>query len=419
MKTPFRALDSRAWQNLAFMGLCAFYGALALYEVVEGNAFASLGADHIAFWGAGFIARTEGFAAAYDLEALRRVQAPYIPAPPDPSWVFVPLPAAVLPVFLLPFEVLSFLSPAVSLAIWTALNTVGLFVYLRHWLREGNPGTFTERTAALLMVSFPVFTTLFWGQVNGLLAVFVGEFLRAMRKGRPFRAGLWLGGLWLKPQTFLLLLPVLLLQRQGWALLGFGVASLLLLALSFLLAGPRAMVRLVSLWFAYAGGLPTNIPENMVNWRMLGLRLGEFLPPEWAWGIAGAGMALTVAAALWLWRRPISPLTPEFPVALLGTLAATCAVAWHSHLHQTLLFLPVLAYLIARRDAPPGALVSLLLLYPLAMLGGALVVLFIRVGLLPPIVRPDGVVTSLTGLGLNLYLLGWALRRLERGMGRR
>ncbi|RME31276.1 MAG: hypothetical protein D6793_12410, partial [Thermoflexia bacterium] len=83
MNRPFRNLDSRAWQNLALVGLCAFYGALVLYEVAESNTFASLGADHMAFWGAGHLARTEGFERAYDLGALRSVQAPYIPPPPD------------------------------------------------------------------------------------------------------------------------------------------------------------------------------------------------------------------------------------------------------------------------------------------------------------------------------------------------
>ncbi|MCS7283897.1 MAG: glycosyltransferase family 87 protein [Anaerolineae bacterium] len=414
MKRPFQRLDSRAWQNLLLVALCGFYGALILYEIVKGNTFASLGADHLAFWGAGFIARTAGFENAYDLTQLRRVQAPYIPPPPDPSWVFVPLPAAVLPVFLLPFEILSLLSPPVSLAIWTLLNGLGLFFYLRCWVWEANPEAPAGRTAALLMASFPVFTTLFWGQVNALLAIFVGEFLRAMRSGKPLRAGLWLGGLWLKPQTFLLIVPALLLQRQGWALLGFGAMSLLLLGLSLLIAGPQAMLRLLSLWLAFAEGIPTNIPENMVNWRMLGLRLGEFLPPAWAWGIAGTGLTLTALAALWLWRRPVAPSTQEFTVALLGTLAATGVIAWHSHLHQMLLLLPVLTFLIARRDAPPGAFVSLLLLSPFAMLGDALIVLMIRAGILPPLVRPDGLVTSLAGLGLNLWFLGWALQRLRR-----
>lgn len=417
MKRPFRGLDSRAWQNLLLAALCGFYGALTLYEIVEGNTFASLGADHMAFWGAGLIARTAGFKNAYDLIQLRRVQAPYIPAPPDPSWVFVPLPAAVLPVFLLPFEIFSLLSPPVSLVIWTLLNGLGLFFYLRHWVREANPEAPAGHMAALLMASFPVFTTLFWGQVNALLAIFVGEFLRAMRSGKPLRAGLWLGGLWLKPQTLLLLLPALLLQRQGWVLTGFGAMSLLLVGLSLLLAGPQTLLRLLSLWLAFAEGIPTNIPENMVNWRMLGLRLEEFLPPAWAWGIAGTGLVLTAALALWLWRRPIAPSTPEFPVALLGILAATSAIAWHSHLHQMLFLLPVLTFLIARRDAPPGALVSLLLLKPFAMLGSALIAVMIRAGTLPSLVRPDGLVTSLAGLGLSLYFLGWAFRRLERAGG--
>ncbi|RME36205.1 MAG: DUF2029 domain-containing protein [Thermoflexia bacterium] len=120
---------------------------------------------------------------------------------------------------------------------------------------------------------------MFWGQTNGLLAVFAGEFLRAIRKGRPFQAGLWLGGLWLKPQILLLILPALLLQRQGWVLAGFGSTSLLLVGLSLLLAGPQTLLRLISLWLAFAQGIPTIIPEVMINWRMVGIRLDADLSP--------------------------------------------------------------------------------------------------------------------------------------------
>jgi hypothetical protein len=264
------------------------------------------------------------------------------------------------------------------------------------------------------MFSFPIFSTLFEGQVNVFLLICVGEFLRAALKGKTFQAGLWLGGLWLKPQVLTLIGPALLLQRSWKILAGSATALAILLAASVGLAGLDGLSNMASLWLGYASGLPTNSPATMMNWRMLALHLGAFTTPALGWAVAMAGMAATILAGLYLWLRPLPTSSPQFVIALFGTLAATGAATWHSHLHTLMILMPMFVYLYCQDRLSPRALSLWIFPLPASMFIAFVLGLMTKFELWPFIQRVDGLPTGITGLGLNLYFLAWSLRNSTR-----
>lgn len=412
----FRNLDPHGRRNLALTAVFAFYISyigVGLYLNFSQKTLVLIGKDYLAFWSAGYLANAEGYARAYDLDALRRVQDPWIPDPPDPSLVFVPIPAPLLPFFLAFMRFLSVFSPGYGALIWLVGNIAMLVIYVRMRMLSDNP---SNQLLCMVLGSFPVFWDLVLGQTNFWLLVCVGEFLRAMRAGRSFRAGLWLGGLWLKPQSLVLMVPALLLQRAWRGLAGLAVASLAIWGVSFGIGGPEAMHRLLNLWFGYASGLPTNDTHAMVNWRMIGIHLSSFLDPRIGWGIALLGLLGTALASLYLWRRPLSPSSPEFGIALLGTMAATGVVAWHSHVHMMVILIPPMLYLLLGGYLPMALVDAWLFLMPTMMFIGLVLDALGTLSVLPavPDVRYWQWLTAITGWGLNLYFLLWAVRRVHR-----
>jgi hypothetical protein len=231
---------------------------------------------------------------------------------------------------------------------------------------------------------------------------------------------LWLAGLLLKPQTLVLILPALFLQGSWKTLGGFTAMTLLLIMASLGIGGMDAFWGLINLWreSAIGHGLPTNNPQEMVNWRMVGIRLSSLLGLKIGWGIALTGLALTVLAALSLWRRPIPPSSPQFGVALLGTMAATCAATWHSHPHMMTFLVPPLLYLLYQRRLPAVLLDLWLFLMPALLLTGLALDLLgkfrIIPGLPPDALAATSLILAVGGLGLNLSFLFWVVRTIQR-----
>lgn len=91
-RLPFQNLGPREWRNLAVAALFAFYAVYLGMGLYRNGPFVSVGSDYLAFWGAGYIANTRGYADAYDLNVLRKIQEPLVPAPDDPDLVFAPRP---------------------------------------------------------------------------------------------------------------------------------------------------------------------------------------------------------------------------------------------------------------------------------------------------------------------------------------
>jgi hypothetical protein len=243
----------------------------------------------------------------------------------------------------------------------------------------------------------------------------VGEFIRAVIKGKQYRAGIILAFLLLKPQSLILLLPMLLIQRNWKALIGFGAASSILLLGSFGLIGMKGLNNFIVSWRTESLSNPTIAPEIMMNWRMIASRLGAITSPTFGWIVAAIGIIGTLLLVFSLWRQPITPVSPKYLFVLFGTLAATNMISWHSHVHMAVILIPVLVYLFTQGFLPTR-IINLWSFLPIATLFiGVLCAVLIsflgRFSITPTLAD------FLLGLGLlteNLYFLFWCYRETRR-----
>ncbi|HEY5982991.1 MAG TPA: glycosyltransferase family 87 protein [Anaerolineales bacterium] len=414
MHRPFSSMRPGDWQNLAILSLAFFWIAQVAFDLAWGNVFGRFASDAASFWSAGYIANHYGYAGVYDLDLMAQTQHPLLPEIGNSPFVFHPIPTPYLPFFILPFQLLSLFPPVPAALAWVIMNALGSVLYLLSFARRATGVPPRAHLIALLMVSAPVFLNLFTGQVSLLLMIGAGEFLLAARGQKPLHAGLWLGCLLIKPQSLVLLVPALLLQRQFRMLLGLAVSSVVVVGTSLLLAGPRALMSLAQLWLGYAAGagLPTNDVSLMMNWRMIGLQLATVVQAEMAWGVAFAGLALTAIAALGLWLRPLDVRSTGFLTAALGVLAATGSVAWHSHVPAAMLVIPVVLVLYVQHRELLGGLLEWWALMPAGLYFVRLLLAsMMHAGVLAP--QVNGFLDLLAGIGLfimNLVMLLWALR---------
>lgn len=334
LKEQQRTLDPLCSEKrlcLALLALSVFYVLFTIWTAFHVTRWAVIGVDFRAFFASAWIATRFGFARVYDLEVQREVQQALM-APYTTGEVNV-IPTPFLPVFICSFTLLLPLGMSGGFILWTLLNIGILAVYLFRLAGGRN-----RLLPTLAFLSFPLYLNLLLGQANTWLLICVGEFMRAWERDKGFHSGLWLGGLLLKPQTLILLLPVLFLKKKWNILAGFAVATLGAGVISLTLAGPEGLTAWGKLLTRYMGNLTATDPAAMANFRMLGGLLSLLFPSSWAWGVTGG---LTVAvAALALWgtlRRQRAGYDSAF---LLPLLAATCAVAWHSHLHMAAILIP-------------------------------------------------------------------------------
>lgn len=292
--------------------------------------FSTVGADFRAPYAAARIAREEGFPHIYDLERHMPIQRALCRvAGSEAQCVLIPM--VFLPVFLLPIPPLTFLSPVPAFVLWSGLNLFGTLPVLHPWLRSlppAKPETSPANGASLFsrFLQPPV------GPEQPLADALREPLSAGMGPGTPVRAGLWAGGLLLKPQTMVLLAPALVLARQWGVLAGLGAGVAVLGIVSFLLDGPgmAAWARILMGFSPPVPGLAPEVvgAETMMNWRSIGLLLSVRLPSPLAWGIAGLGILLTVGAAIGVaWPADLRDAERREQFTW-GILAATLAATW-------------------------------------------------------------------------------------------
>ncbi|MCL4465984.1 MAG: DUF2029 domain-containing protein [Chloroflexi bacterium] len=372
-RLPLVGLGRGGWVNLALAALAVFYVLLFAFWVYQVGLFRYVGSDFRAVWAAAEVGRDNGFARIYDLSLLADHERQLFSMYPDngPGMAFAVVPMPYLPVFVLPFLPLLPLGPTLGFAVWTVANLVLItlyFVRLTWAFRSAGP---RRLVLPLLVLAWPVYLTLFFGQVNLLPLVGVGEFVLSLRRRRPWLAGLWLALLLIKPQLLIVLLPGLLLARQRNALLGFAVAAVAVGGGSIYMLGLDGVRDLASLVSGYVAGMPTNTPQHMMNWRSLWLNIGGSLQPEMEWAVVGVGMLLCAGAALWLWWHGDLAGDKRLSAMLLATLAATDTVAWDSHMHMALATVPALLFAVAS-GALPAWLATTWLVLPAVVMAAAL-----------------------------------------------
>lgn len=418
-KRPFTGMTTRSWQNLALTAVCVFYLAQFGLDIYWHNMCGHLAIDYCSFWSAGHIASKQGYAQVYNLDTMEAVQRSVFPRRYEVGGTFATVPTPYLPIFILPFSLLSGLGAFTGYWIWTVLN-VALFVfYIRFFTKKTTGLPISKRLFALLLLSFPIFLDFFYGQVNVFLAIVVGEYMRAALSGKNFRAGLWLGGLLIKPQYLVLIGVAFLMQKSIKVLLGLATSSLVILGVSYAMIGSGGFVALVQLWLGYTNGLPATGPNVMMNWRMLGIFLSSLINPTWALTIILLGTLLTALAALYLWRRPVHPASRDFAVVLLGTLAATGAVAWHSHISSATLLIPPLIYLYQPENRLPKNALELWVLIPPVFQFAVLVMAgLVQAGTLHGnFADTQNLLSAISPFAFNLYFLLWAFQAMRSAQG--
>jgi len=182
------------------------------------------------------------------------------------------------------------------------------------------------------------------GQINIFLMIFIGEFVRYSLLKKPFLAGLWLGGLLLKPQLLILIIPVILLFRNYKVAHGFIVSTGAIIVTSTILSGLSGMGKLLNIWLAFLGNGPGPAATNMINWRMVGVNINDMFQVSNGWIVTAIGSILTFAAFFLLIKRIPPYGSPIWVMTILGIFSATIAITWHAHFAMALVLVPFMVY---------------------------------------------------------------------------
>jgi hypothetical protein len=190
-------------------------------------------------------------------------------------------------------------------------------------------------TAALLALGYPAFFSLIGcGQSSALvLACATGTWL-ALRGGRPFLAGLALGGLAYKPQLALGAGLVLLAAGEIRVLAGAALSAAAQLAAAALWLGAAPLLEYAGV-AAHLGELAPTLGFKLHQMHSL-RAFFELLAPRPVATVAwGATAAATVGIALRVWRSEL-PLGARFAALLV----ASALVNPHQYLYDLALLAP-------------------------------------------------------------------------------
>jgi hypothetical protein len=238
-RVPFANLKFENWQNLFLVAVFIFYLAQVGFLVVKDGFLLGYGLDYLAFWSAGKIADEKGYSEIYSIENLRTAQTQEMETlgllEKGEEANYSPFPVPYFSFFVIPFQFLSRVNPKISYWLWTSINLAVLIGYLIFFLQktqtDNSPLSSNKRMLLLMLLSFPVVESLTEGQVNIFLLVCTGEFIRYALNNKSLPSGLWLGGLLLKPQLPIIIIPVLLIQKNWKVLLGFFASSGLIIGI--------------------------------------------------------------------------------------------------------------------------------------------------------------------------------------------
>lgn len=399
---PFQNLTLHQWWRLGVVSILLTYLLIFALNIKMSGLFNYVGLDYRTFYTSAQIAFEKGFSKIYDIKIQEGYQRPlyetYRANETAPAFETVPTP--YLPIFILPFFLFLPFSPITGFILFTITTIIIFVIYTRHLISELK---ITEASNWIMLgslASMALFFTLFFGQINVLLYISLGEFLLFVQKKHDFRAGLFLAIWLIKPQTLIFILPWLLVTRRVRILTGFGVGSLIILISSTLLAGVNWLMAWINLLLLYPKGLATTNPLAMMNWRNLALSLESAIPPFFAWTIAVAGMILTMFWMIKTWKSRGNE--SQFALTLLCTYAATCAVTWHAHIHMALpLLAPILVLLANKKN-------NYKMWY--AFIGFPFLGLVISIA--AKIWFPENNILPMTILATNVYLTQWGAKEI-------
>jgi hypothetical protein len=407
---PFTNLSPDAWRKLGLVAIFVFYILNFVFAIFRLGILNGVGGDFLAFWSSGKIADLYGYSQIYNLDFAKEIQYQAVSYLKIPFESFEPIPVPYFAFSIIPFQFLSRINVIPCYWIWTIANFCLLAGYLFFFLRKLTGQKRITRKQATLLISlmliYPVFVNFVVGQVEVFPVICCGEFIRHSLQKRPLLAGVWLGGLLIKPQILILVIPALLLMKNWKVFTGFLVSAISLMLLSVMLTGVNNLRNLILLWSTYVPSNSSNSPFAMANWRMLAENINNWTGSSFGWIPAGAGMLFTLIIWVLLSKNKFNFGSGKWISNFMALLVASCAFTWHSHIHMGMVIIPFLIYLMIFE---PMRRINLLVdltvfAFPAFLMVGYIASLVLIVLKIPPVKNLDFFLSGLTGLCLYIFI---------------
>ena len=201
-----------------------------------------------------------------------------------------------------------------ALLLWTACAILAAILFIGLY-----PGVRRRQFAVACCWSLPLVFSIAIGQDISFILVILAVTLRILYTGRPVLAGLILSLCAIKFNLFVLL-PLLFLGKRVWRLAaGFSIGSALLLAVSFIAAGPGWLRSYIALILDPAVDPDSPLMPNLHS-------LVAHIPGR---DVAEFFLSFTVIALVWRIARRAS-----FDVALAATLLGSLLLTRHAYLQD-------------------------------------------------------------------------------------
>ena len=287
---------------------------------------------------------------------------------PQLEW---PLPFNHAPYELVLFMPLAHLPYPVAHAIWSGMNIIFLVIMLRLLL----PGVQSQQSfliGAALLAWFPTMETLRLGQDSIMSTLLLLAAFVNLKRQRDAWAGFFLAlGLY-KPQLVLPMVGALLVARRWNFLAMFSITGVVLIAVSLAMVGWQGALDLLSIlksMDSYSFIVRPAIMPNLRGFIYL-LLDGTSLKS------LNGGITLVISAGLYLlclylWRRKLDVLDPEFDLKFSLTIVTTILISFHLYPHDLFpLTVPLILFFryvsssgASRRAAANSFLILLILLF--------------------------------------------------------
>jgi len=327
--------------------------------------FEYIGVDYRLWYSTGSIIRYHGVPNIYDFNLQAFYQQELFneySIPHRTSMDFWPLPLPYLSIFTLPMVFLTLFQPIPGLIIWTVINLFVSFFYIKRFLKKYQlmPRHFY---ILIFLLSFPFVLNTLFAQVNLILLISFGEFILNSTNSRGRVAGAWMAGLLIKPQLLILLIPVLIYLKKWKILLGFTIASVVIILLSILLVGFSGLKDYASTILNW----PSVLGDSGMNLLALETNFKKFMPDTISIIIILFLYILFLVQLVKSWiNYKKYAKEKKFEVLIMSTLLTTFTVSPHSNVYMAIMIIP-LGFVIFTNKIISEKLVFAWLIFPITL----------------------------------------------------
>ncbi len=372
----------------------------------ERGLFEYIGIDFRLWYSTGLIAKFHGFNQIYNnvLQAFYQKPLYDMALLSEMSMQFWPLPLPYFPFFTILMVPLSFVQPIIGFVLWTFINIIGYSLYVYHFCRQNKINIPIYYHVALFL-SLPVFLNFFLGQINLVMLIALGETITELRKGHEFKAGFWLSGLLLKPQTLIILLPLLFIQKRFKVLYGMVAGSITIIMISVFLAGETAISGPYSVILNWTTlNHQDIIGDSGTTFFSLFLNLVKIFPNYLAIAIPSLLTILTVYLIVRICTSKNKQGNYiDDNIFLLLTYSVTCTITPHSNIHMLIPIIPLLILAIHQKQIQAKIVLAWIFIPTTS---------FLLAGLIST--EFAHVVGGLSVLLVNLYILFWKVITVKK-----